>query len=87
VVSGRVVSFALDSIPGGLHDALAALPGVTEVESRAERISVQTADSDATLRAVLARYPAAHDIEVLSRTMDDAFLALTHSPELEGAVR
>jgi len=78
VVSGRVVSFALDTLPGGVHDALAAMPGVTEVESRGERITIQTADSDGTLRAVLAQYPTAHDVEVLSRTMDDAFLALTH---------
>ncbi|MGN6327218.1 ATP-binding cassette domain-containing protein [Pseudolysinimonas sp.] len=87
VVSGRVVSFSLDGLPAGLHDALATLPGVTEVESRGERVSIRTADSDATLRAVLAHYPAAHDVEVLSRTMDDAFLALTQSSELEGAVR
>lgn len=83
VVSGRVVSFALDAAPAGprtrpdLLRQLAALPGAQAVELRGERISIRTADSDATLRAVLADHPAAHDVEVISRTMDDAFLALT----------
>jgi len=81
VVSGRVVSFALDAVPTGLHARLAALPGVHDVETRGDRISIQTADSDTALRALLADYPAAHDVEVVSRTMDDAFLALTAHAE------
>jgi hypothetical protein len=39
---------------------------------------------------VLADYPAARDVEVISRTMDDAFLALTHDaaePALQEALR
>ena len=88
VVSGRVVGFTLDAPADALAlGELRALPGVRELESRDDRIRIQTTDSDATLRAVLARYPAARDVEVLPRTMDDAFLALTHAPELEGSAR
>ncbi len=93
VVSGRVVSFDLDAAPAALRSALAALPGVQSVEQRGTRVSIQTADSDATLRAVLAEHPGAHDVEVLSRTMDDAFLALTNAagdpgdPALQEALR
>jgi ABC-2 type transport system ATP-binding protein len=77
VVSGRTVSFRLDDAPRDLDAALTALPGVTAVETRGERTSIRTEDSDATLRAVLTAWPAVRDIEVIARTMDDAFLALT----------
>jgi ABC-2 type transport system ATP-binding protein len=77
VVSGRIVSFALDAVPAELTARLGALPGAGDVETRGERIGIRTVDSDATLRAVLAAFPDARDIEVVPRTMDDAFLALT----------
>ena len=35
------------------------------------------ADSDATLRALLGRFPAARDIEVLGAGIEEAFMALT----------
>ena len=73
VVTGRTLSFDLDSARG----AFDLLPGVTGAHVRGSRVSLTTADSDATLRAVLATYPTAHDIEIASRNMDDAFMALT----------
>lgn len=83
VVSGRTVSFRLDDAPAGLNARLAALPGVTAVESLGARTSIRTEDSDATLRAVLADLPAARDVEVIARTMDEAFLALTSDSTTE----
>jgi ABC-2 type transport system ATP-binding protein len=78
VVSGRTMSFTLGAAPvAAVIDAARALPGVTGVDARGTRISINTEDSDATLRAVLATYPAAADIEIVSRNMDDAFMALT----------
>jgi ABC-2 type transport system ATP-binding protein len=74
VVTGRTVSFTLpiaDSHP------LEGLVGVTHLEQRGTRVILQSEDSDATLRALLASYPAATDIEIVSRNMDDAFMALT----------
>jgi ABC-2 type transport system ATP-binding protein len=71
--------------------ALAALPGVTGLEARHGSVTLVTESSDDTLRALLAAYPEAHDIEVVPSSMDDAFLALTASTPadapLEGAAR
>jgi ABC-2 type transport system ATP-binding protein len=74
VVTGRTVSFTLEL---GDTRPLEQLVGVTNLEQRGARISLQSEDSDATLRALLAAYPAATDIEIVSRNMDDAFMALT----------
>jgi ABC-2 type transport system ATP-binding protein len=80
VVTGRTVSFALDpstSSGTAVPEALEGLVGVTHLEQRGNRIILQSEDSDATLRALLASYPTATDIEIVSRNMDDAFMALT----------
>jgi ABC-2 type transport system ATP-binding protein len=77
VVSGRVVSFALDT--PATPDELRMLPGVRELTARGERYSLRSDDSDATLRAMLAAHPDAHDIQIVSHTMDDAFMALTQT--------
>ncbi|HEX4399838.1 MAG TPA: ABC transporter ATP-binding protein [Galbitalea sp.] len=74
VVTGRTVSFTLAEAD---RRSLEALVGVTRIEQRGSRIALQSEDSDATLRALLASYPAATDIEIVSRNMDDAFMALT----------
>jgi ABC-2 type transport system ATP-binding protein len=76
VVTGRTVSFTL---PSGNAEELNQLVGVTHLERKGTRISLQTEDSDATVRALLGSYPQATDIEIVSRNMDDAFMALTHS--------
>ena len=79
VVSGRTLSFTLSSAPELVEEpgALEHLVAVTRVERKGARFSLITEDSDATLRAVLADYPSAADIEIVSRNMDDAFMALT----------
>jgi ABC-2 type transport system ATP-binding protein len=77
VVTGRTVSFTLASANVA---GLAALRGVSNVELRGPRVSLHSEDSDATLRALLLAYPAATDIEIVSRNMDDAFIALTSGP-------
>ncbi len=74
VVTGRTVSFTLDSADAA---SLQRLVGVTHLEQRGNRIILQSEDSDATLRALLAGYPSATDIEIVPRNMDDAFMALT----------
>ncbi|GDY31394.1 ABC transporter ATP-binding protein [Gandjariella thermophila] len=77
-VSGRTVRAV---VPGATEPALAGLPGVTNVQLRAGRAVLHCADSDATVRALLAAYPDAHDIEITSAGLEDAFLALTGNPE------
>jgi ABC-2 type transport system ATP-binding protein len=74
VLTGRTLSFTLgDADPSGLDD----LVGVTHLERRGTRHILQTEDSDATLWALLAAFPTTSDIEIVSRNMDDAFMALT----------
>jgi len=93
VVSGRILSFTVGPSTGsgtgstsvgpstgsGTDTRFNELPGVTTVEIRGPRISLHSEDSDATLRALLTEYPTATDIEIVSRNMDDAFMALTAS--------
>lgn len=73
-VSGRTLRAV---VPGGHHGALVALPGVTAVELRGDRVTMACADSDVALRALLAAHPAAHDIEIAAVGLEEAFLALT----------
>ncbi|MBB4908209.1 ABC-type multidrug transport system ATPase subunit [Actinophytocola algeriensis] len=74
LVSGRVIRAA---VPGAAEAALAALPSVTEVEVRAANVAISSSDSDSTLRALLATYPQARDIEVTAMGLEGAFLSLT----------
>jgi ABC-2 type transport system ATP-binding protein len=64
------------SLPGADQLALAAIPGVTSVELRGETVLLQCQDSDSALRHLLLN-TAAHDLEVTSRNLEDAFIALT----------
>jgi len=57
--------------------ALATLPGVTHAEVHGESITLHCSDSDAAIRALLARYPEASDIEIAGARLEDAFVALT----------
>ena len=68
-------------------DELLALPGVSGAERRGEAVVLRCADSDAAIRALLAAYPQARDIEITAAGLEQAFLALTgtararHEPE------
>ncbi|MEV8373339.1 ABC transporter ATP-binding protein [Kribbella sp. NPDC056861] len=71
-VSGRTIRA---TVPGADLAALASLPGVRTVETRGDVVLLQCADSDDTLRYLLAN-TVAHDIEVTSADLEDAVLAL-----------
>jgi ABC-2 type transport system ATP-binding protein len=81
VVSGRTLSFTLPTTElaktAEAAERFETLPAVTRFERRGSRVSLQSEDSDATLRALLAAHPGASEIEIVSRNMDDAFMALT----------
>ncbi len=64
-------------IPGATAVEVAALPGVADVEVRHDKVVVVSSRSDDTLRALLARFPQARDIEIAGVSLDEAFLALT----------
>jgi ABC-2 type transport system ATP-binding protein len=65
------------TLPGADTEALAALPGVNGAERRGEAAILNCADSDAAIRALLAAYPDARDIEIAAAGLEQAFLELT----------
>jgi ABC-2 type transport system ATP-binding protein len=78
-VSGRTLRAV---VPGGAPAAaFEALPGVRTAEVRGDAVELACSDSDAALRALLARWPAAHDVEITAVGLEDAFLALTAPQE------
>jgi ABC-2 type transport system ATP-binding protein len=73
-VSGRVIRATL---PGVSVGELAALPGVTDADRHGDAVTLTCTDSDQAIRALLAGYPAARDIDVQGSGIEAAFLALT----------
>jgi len=55
---------------------LAGLPGVVTVERHGAAVTLMCADSDAALRALVARSPRASGIEIAGAGLEAAFLAL-----------
>ncbi|WP_206489327.1 ABC transporter ATP-binding protein [Rhodococcus sp. KRD162] len=85
LAAGRTVTATL---PGVDPSQLLALPGVDSVESRGDRVIVHGRDSDAVARYLLNDAHAT-DLEIVSRNLEDAFLALTTDSENDfaGSVR
>lgn len=73
MVAGRVITATL---PGATEGDLVGLTGVEQVEVRGDRVVLHTSDSDSLARHLLTR-TAASDLEITSRNLEDAFLALT----------
>lgn len=81
-VSGRTLRATLPGLTagtsGGDHvlDDLRALPGVSGVERRGEGVTVHADDTDAVARHLLTA-TGARDLEIVTRGLEDAFVALT----------
>ncbi|MFD1716387.1 ABC transporter ATP-binding protein [Georgenia deserti] len=73
-VSGRRV--AADLPDSGADDALRRLPHVQHLRRERDRVTIHTTDSDAVARVLLSDL-GARDVEITSRSLDDAFAALT----------
>jgi ABC-2 type transport system ATP-binding protein len=73
LAAGRVVRATL---PGADQVELASLPGVDTAEVRGDSVLLHAKDSDAVARHLLTATPA-RDVEITSRNLEDAFLALT----------
>jgi ABC-2 type transport system ATP-binding protein len=67
--------------------ALRGLPGVTNVDTRGEGVILNCSDSDTALRALLAAYADARDIEVSGAGLEEAFVQLTADPAVDEPVR
>jgi ABC-2 type transport system ATP-binding protein len=76
-VAGRTITA---TVAGADPRLLAALPGVSTVESRGPHAVLHCHDSDTALRHLLSSYPEASDIEVAAVNLEDAFLAITNAP-------
>jgi ABC-2 type transport system ATP-binding protein len=67
------------TLPGVAEADLASLPGANAVSRHGDAVTLVCGDSDAALRALLQRYPAARDVEVAGAGLEEAFLELTRS--------
>jgi ABC-2 type transport system ATP-binding protein len=65
------------TLPDAEIDALAALPGVSAAERHGEAVILTCADSDVAIRALLAAWPQARDIEIAAAGLEQAFVTLT----------
>jgi ABC-2 type transport system ATP-binding protein len=65
------------TLPDVGTDDLLELPGVRSAELRGDSILLRCSDSDTALRALLARFDQARDIEVRGGGLDEAFRQLT----------
>ncbi|MEU3472259.1 ABC transporter ATP-binding protein [Rhodococcus sp. NPDC006774] len=85
LAAGRTVTATL---PGVDQSMLLSLPGVDRVETRGDRVIVHGRDSDAVARYLLNDAHAT-DLEIVSRNLEDAFLALTTDShnDLAGSIR
>lgn len=77
-VGGRTIRATL---PDADTAALQGLPGVSVVERHGEAVVLTCGDSDAALRALLAAYAAARDIEVRGAGLEEAFIQLVGDDE------
>jgi ABC-2 type transport system ATP-binding protein len=73
MASGRVIRATL---PGADRSELAALPGVDSAEVRGDAVTLHSHDTDALARYLLT-HTGARDLEIASRNLEQAFLALT----------
>ena len=64
------------TLPDADEESLRTLGGVTNVELRGDTVLVQCTDSDIVARHLLTR-TAARDLEISSKNLEAAFVALT----------
>jgi ABC-2 type transport system ATP-binding protein len=69
------------TLPGAPVAVLEALPGVTHAELHGESVVLSCTDSDTAIRALLARFPEARDMEIRGAGLEQAFLQLTGAEE------
>lgn len=84
LASGRTVSAQLTTgaghpDPEEVAANLRAIAGVESVDVRGPRVLVRAHDSDSVARYLLGM--AAHDLEISSHNLEDAFVALTSQPQ------
>jgi ABC-2 type transport system ATP-binding protein len=81
LVGSRTIRATLPGVP---LEELRMLAGVTTAELRGDAIVLACSDSDAAIRALLARFPEARDIEIGGAGLEEAFLQLTSGEDVDG---
>ncbi len=69
------------TLPGAELETLSQIEGVKTAELRGSSFLLRCSDSDRAIRALLARYPDARDIEISGAGLEEAFLELTATTE------
>ncbi len=82
LAAGRTVRATL---PGADETELRRVPGAEQVEIRGDTVLIHSSDSDAVARYLLAS-TAARDLEITSRGIEDAFIALTSNDREDARV-
>jgi len=83
MAAGRTVRATLPHADTG---SLARVPGVDSVDLRGDSVLIHGSDSDAIARHLL-NHTDARDLEITSRNLEDAFVALTaDAPATQGAL-
>lgn len=78
LVGGTEVRF----VTGGADvSAFEALPGVRQVHIEGRTVVLRTGDSDATLRALFAKFDDVRDVRTVSPDLESAFVSLTGGQE------
>jgi ABC-2 type transport system ATP-binding protein len=72
------------TLPDADVAALQALPGVASAERHGASVALRCTDSDAAIRALLGRFPAASDLEISGAGLEEAFLELTAGDDEDG---
>ncbi len=70
------------TLPGVETFRLAALPGVITTQRDGDTVILLCSDADLALRALLATFAAARDLEVHGGSLDDVFLELTGEDQM-----
>jgi ABC-2 type transport system ATP-binding protein len=65
------------TLAGVALELLEQLPGVVRAERRGEAVVLSCSDSDAAIRALLARFDEARDLEIHGADLEQAFLELS----------
>jgi ABC-2 type transport system ATP-binding protein len=76
VAGTSTVRFTLSTVDGA---DLERLPGVVRVEAHADRVTLHTAEPDATVRALAGGTLPWRDLAVSPASLDESFLKLTES--------
>ncbi|QKT10264.1 ABC transporter ATP-binding protein [Rhodococcus sp. W8901] len=82
LTAGRILRATL---PGASTELLQSIPHADAVELRGQSVVVHSSDTDGVARFLLT-HTDAHDLEIVSRGLEDAFIALT-TDHAEGQIR